>query len=334
MSTPASPTSLLQLLCFVHVVEAGSFAEAGRRLGITTSAVSKTIARFESTHGLKLLHRSTHSQSLTAEGETLLTEARDTLRSVERLEAALTATAQGGAKGRVRISAPTAFVRACLVPLLPTFLANHPDIGVDLRGSDATDDLALQGIDVAIRAGALDGIPGHIALPLLRFSWVACATPDFLKRHGTPETPAGLCGRGLIGFRNSATGRVQAWRFRPPRPGEEAIRVVPDGRVLADDAMSAWEMARLGQGIAWGPYWLAADELRAGRVVEIFRDWRDGATPMSVLRRERHVPSRTEAVIKFLRKSAALWSEPDSLPEQTGQQEDFAPKRVARKAAT
>src|SRR3954452_8092734 len=120
MSTSPSPTSLLQLLCFVHVVEAGSFAEAGRRLGITTSAVSKTIARFESTHGLKLLHRSTHSQSLTAEGETLLTEARDTLRSVERLEAALTATAQGGAKGRVRISAPTAFVRACLVPLLPT----------------------------------------------------------------------------------------------------------------------------------------------------------------------------------------------------------------------
>lgn len=312
MSTASSRTSLQQLLCFVRVVEAGSFAEAGRRLGMTTSGVSKTIARFESAHGVRLLHRSTHSQSLTADGEALLAEARDTLRSVERLEAALATTAGGGAKGRVRISAPTAFVRSCLVPILPAFLADHLDIGVDLRGSDAIDDLALQGVDVAIRAGILEGIPGHVSLLLLDFPWVACATPGFLERHGLPETPADLGGGGLIGFRNGATGRVQPWRFRPPRPGAEPFRVVPDGRVIADDALSAWEMARLGQSIACGPYWLVAEELRAGRVVEVLRDWRDVTTPMSLLRRERQVPRRTEAVIGFLRASAVLWSEPSA----------------------
>ena len=254
---------------------------------MTTSGVSKTIARFETAHGLKLLHRSTHSQSLTAEGEALLVEARDTLRSVERLEAALATTAHGGAKGRVRISAPTAFVRSCLVPLLPTFLADHPDIGVDLRGKDGVDDLALQGVDVAIRAGPLGGVPGHVSLPLIQFPWVACATADFLERHGHPETPAALSGGGLIGFRNGATGRVQPWRFRSPGGDGEPIRVVPDGRVIADDAVSAWEMARLGQGLAWGSYWLAAEELRAGRVVEVLRDWRElcGSMGDAVIRR-------------------------------------------------
>ena len=312
MSTTSAPTTLVQLLCFVHVVDAGSFAEAGRRLGVTTSAISKAITRLESEHGVKLLHRSTHSQSLTAEGQAVLGEARDTLRSVERLEAALGTAGEGEAKGRVRLSAPTAFIRSCLVPLLPRFLAEYPDIALDLRGSDAIDDLALQGIDIAIRAGPLKGVPSHVSLPLLDFPWIACATEQYLKRHGSPSTPAELVGRELIGFWNGATGRVQPWRFRSGRRLEEPLLVNPDGRVIADDAMSAWQMARLGQGIAWGPYWLAANDLRAGRVVELFRDWREGTTPMSILRRERDVPKRTGAVIGFLRKSASLWSEPIS----------------------
>lgn len=310
MSTPLSPASLLQMLCFVRVVEAGSFAEAGRRLGMTTSGVSKTIARFERAQGVRLLHRSTHSQSLTAEGEALLEDARDTLRSVERLEGALAMAAGGHAKGRVRISAPTAFVRCCLVPLLPAFLAEHPEIGVDLRGSDAADDLALQGVDLAIRTGSLDAVPGHVSLHLVDFPWVACATEAFLQRHGTPGTPVDLAGDGLIGFRNAGTGRLQAWRFRPERAGDDPIRVVPDGRIVADDAMSAWEMARLGQGIAWAPYWLAACDIRSGRTVEILREWRGEPSTLTVLRRERQVPRRTQAVIAFLRENAGHWSEP------------------------
>ena len=278
---------------------------------MTTSGISRAITRLEGEHGIKLLHRSTHSQSLTAEGEAVLAEARDTLRSVERLEAALATAAHGRPRGRVRLSAPNAFVRSCLVPLLPAFLADHPDIQLDLRGSDAIDDLALQGIDIAIRAGTLLGVPSHVSTPLLDFPWIACATKDYLERQAMPSTPADLDRRELIGFLNRATGRVQPWRFRSPHRAGEGFRLMPAGRVIADDAISAWDLALLGQGVAWGPYWLAADDLRAGRIVEIFRDWRDGTTPMSILRRERDVPQRTEAVISFLRASAVLWAEPD-----------------------
>lgn len=279
---------------------------------MTTSGVSKTVARFERAHGVRLLHRSTHSQSLTAEGEVLLAEARDTLRSVERLEDALATAAQGGVKGRVRISAPTAFVRTGLVPLLPAFREGYPEIRVDLRGTDASDDLALQGVDLAIRTGPVEGVPGHVSLHLLDFAWVACATPAFLKRHGSPNNPSDLGGNGLIGFRNGGTGRLQAWRFRPANPGREPIRIMPDGCIIADDATSAWELARLGHGIAWAPYWLAAADLRSGRVVEVLRDWRGKPSRLTVLRRERHVPHRTQVVIEFLRESVGHWSERDA----------------------
>ena len=87
---------------------------------------------------------------------------------------------------------------------------------------------------------------------------------------------------------------------------------MPDGRVIADDALSAWEMARLGQGIAWAPYWLAADDLRSGRAVEVLHDWRGDTTPMTILRRERHVPRRTQAVMTFLRENIVRWSEPEA----------------------
>ncbi|MCB8877885.1 LysR family transcriptional regulator [Acidisoma silvae] len=310
MSTPVSPATLLQLLCFVRVVEAGSFAEAARRLEMTTSGVSKTIARFEAANGIKLLHRSTHSQSLTPEGEALLAEARETLKSVERLEAALAMTAHGGFAGRVRISGPTAFIRSCLIPLVPEFLEAHPQIGIDLRASDAADDLASQGVDVAIRAGSLDGVPGQVAQALFDFPWVACAAPRYLARDGLPHTPAELAQKDLIGYRNGGTGRVQPWRFRAAHSGDEPIRVVPNGRVIADDGLSAWEMVRSGQGIAWAPYWLAAEDLRSGQAVEVLRDFRVETTAMSMLRRERQVPRRTGAAIAFLRKNAWRWTEP------------------------
>ncbi len=123
MSTPSGPASLLQLTCFVRVVEAGSFAETGRRLGMTTSGVSRAISRLETEHSIRLLHRSTHALSLTDEGEQVFDEARDVLRGSERIGVVLSQAADGGRAGRVRISAPPGFAHACLVPVLPRLSA-------------------------------------------------------------------------------------------------------------------------------------------------------------------------------------------------------------------
>ncbi len=296
MSTSLSAISLPQLRCFIAVVDAGSFAGAGRHLGMTTSGVSKTIARFEAEIGIKLLHRSTHALSLTDDGERLIDPARQAAQSIAVLEE-MVGSAAGGATGRVRISAPTALVRTYLVPALARFIEAHPDILLDIRAGDATIDLADAGVDLALRSGPLEGVPGHVRLPWFRFPWVACASPDYLARLGHPATPDDLASHDLIGFRNTRTGLVEAWRMR----GSEAQAAAPTWRTVFDDAEAAWRAAVAGWGIAWAPSWLAAEALRGGDMVEVLGDWREGETVMSILRRDRRlIPSRVAVIVAFL----------------------------------
>ena len=305
-------------MCFVRVVEAGSFAEAGRRLGMTTSGVSKAISRLEAEHGVRLLHRSTHALSLTDEGEQVLDDARDVLRGCERLGLALSQAADGGRAGRVRISAPPGFTRACLLPVLPRLLDAHPEIRVEFQASYDLVDLADAGVDLALRTGPLAGLPGHVSRALFSSPWCAYAAPGYLARRGTPSSPDDLAGHDLIGFRNSGNGRMNAWRFQNPAAAGESgavrhdaqARVVfdPHARVVFDDGSLAYDMACNGYGIVWAPEWLALGDLRSGRVVEVLRDWRSGEMLMSVVRRERRLtPRRVKVVIDFLGEAAKLW---------------------------
>ncbi len=310
MATSPAATSLLQLTCFVRVVEAGSFAEAGRRLGMTTSGVSRAITRLEADHGVRLLHRSTHALSLTDEGEQVLDGARDVLQGCERLGMVLARAADGGQAGRVRISAPPGFTRACLVPVLPRLLAVHPAIQIEVQASYRAVDLADEGVDLALRAGPLAAWPGHVSQKLFSSPWCAYATPGYLARRGTPLSPGELANHDLIGFRNSGNGQVGAWRFHDPAIAGEggAVRHDARARIVFDDGCAAYDMACNGHGIVWAPEWLALSDVRSGRVVEVLQDWRSGEMLMSVLRRERRLtPQRVRMVIAFLCEAARLW---------------------------
>lgn len=231
--------------------------------------------------------------------------ARAALRSIADAESLLGELAGSAAAGRVRISAPTAFARTCLVPILPGFLASHPDILIDLRASDTTVDLADSGVDLAIRSGQLDGLSGHIRLPWFPFPWVVCGTPDYLARRGMPTTPADLAQHDLIGFRNTRTGLIEPWRLL-----DRALTVSSTPwRLVLDDAEAAWRAVLAGIGIAWAPRWLAADALSSGAAVEVLRPWRGADTPMSILRRDRSlVPDRVQAVIGFLQSHTATFA--------------------------
>ncbi len=202
MSTLNSRASLLQLTCFVRVIEAGSFAEAGRRLGMTTSGVSKAISRLEADHQIRLLHRSTHALSLTEAGEMLLEEAREVLRGSDRVALVLSLAADGGLAGRARISAPPGFTIACLLPALARLLHAHPEIRIEVSASYDLVDLADEGVDIALRAGPLLGLPGHVSTPLISSPWCAYATPGYVARRGEPLCPRDLKDHELIGFRN------------------------------------------------------------------------------------------------------------------------------------
>lgn len=310
MSTPPLTVSLLQLMCFVRVAEAGSFAEAGRRLGMTTSGVSKAISRLETHHRVRLLHRSTHSLSLTEEGEQVLREARDLLSGSERLASILSQAADQGRAGRVRISAPPGFVRACLVPVLPRLLEAHPEIQVEVLASYDVIDFADNGVDLALRTGTGDGFPGHISQALFASPWCAYATAGYLARRGTPSTPNDLARHDLIGFRNSGDGRVGAWQFQ--NPGVEGdrgmVRFEAAARITFDDGGAAYAMASEGHGVVWAPEWLAINDLRSGRMIEVLASWRSSEMLLSIARPvHRLMPERVRAVINFLRDAANLW---------------------------
>lgn len=292
--------SLSQLRCFLAIVDGGSFAEAGRRLGLSTSVVSKTLNRLEAAHGVKLLHRSTHAVSPTAEGEALVGHARAAERALDDVIHALD-RAGSGEGGWVRLTAPVAFLRHCLMPLLPALRRLHPELRLDLRASNDFLDLADHGIDVAIRSGSLDGVPGHVQQPWFSCPWVVCATPGYLSGRAPPSTPAQLSEHQLIGFRTSQDGLVRAWRFRDPETGA-SIRLVPEPMLVMDDGESGWRAALDGLGIARAPLFLAADALRDGSVVELLRPWRDADMPVSILRRDTRLTlPRVAQLIAFLK---------------------------------
>lgn len=311
MSTPANFQRLVNLLHFARVVEAGSFAEAARRAGMTTSALSKAVSRFEQAHGVRLLHRTTHAISLTSEGERLLEGTRDLLREAERLEATLDRTAASGAGGRIRLSAPAPLIRARLARQMPTLLRANPDIELELKVDDGTCDLAAEGIDIAIRLGTLSGQPGVVTTPLGSFPWVLCATPRYVELIGAPRSPDDLDAHRQIGFRDPGTGRLMAWQFADPDSGT-VVRRLPRPRIVVEDMGSIWTMMRSGLGLAWLPAWVGLIELREGRVVELLRDWRIGETPIHAVRLERrHTPTRIRRLLDDLREAAAEWRHAD-----------------------
>jgi DNA-binding transcriptional LysR family regulator len=293
--------SFIQLRCFLAIVETGSFAEAGRRLGLSASAVSKTMARLEAAYDVKLLHRSTHAVSTTGEGRAVIDAVREAVRALAEVSQVLEHAAERTG-GTVRLTAPVGFMRHCLTPMLTVLRRTHPDIRFDLRASNELLDLAEHGVDLAIRTGPLNSVPGHVPIPWFTCPWVVCAAPAYLQRHRPPETPVDLIDHDLVGFRASEDGLVRAWTFREPGT-EVRLRMVPEPIAVFDDGETGWQAALDGLGLARAPLFLAAEALREGRMVEVLQSWRDGDMPVSILRREtRLTPTRVESVIAFLRR--------------------------------
>jgi DNA-binding transcriptional LysR family regulator len=298
--------SSVQLKCLVAVVDAGSFAGAGRRLGMTPSGVSKTIARLEEAQGVRLLHRSTHNLALTDAGEQVIEAARNVAAGLDHLRSALTLAADGDARGRIRLTAPVAFTRTQLLPLLAEFRSRHPGVVLDVRATDEMVDLADAGVDLALRAGEIVGVPGHLATSWFSFDWIACASPAYLESRGEPQAPDDLPRHDTIGFRNRGTGLVEPWWFAASQDSTVPQRIGVDCSIVVDDAEGVWRAVTLSMGIAWVPSWLAAPDLARGGVVEVLRRWRALRSPMTILRRDAaQVPSRVKDLMAFLRSRTA-----------------------------
>jgi DNA-binding transcriptional LysR family regulator len=289
-------TGISDIECFVRTVDLGSFAAVGIEIGLTPSGVSRIVTRLEDRLGVKLIHRTTRRLALTPEGETFLAHARGILSAVEVAHAAVAST-HGRARGHVRLNSGTAFAKHRLARLLPDFIAQYPDITIDLSVSDQRIDPISERVDVTIRVGPLADSE-LIAVRLGEVRRVIAASPRYLAVHGTPRKPADLLRHNCLLL--SGFSRLSQW---PLFENDKRVLVAAKGNVTSDSAELLLDLALAGMGILRLGDFLGETALAQGQLVPLLADCHDDdPQPITaLLLPDRQSIPRVRAVVDFLK---------------------------------
>lgn len=247
---------LRNLRVFVEIAQAGSLAAAGRRLQLSAMAVSRGLSTLEQQVGARLVHRSTRSLSLTAEGEALFPHARTILEEEAQARAAIHPATRGIA-GMLRVTCSASFARKVLMPLIPGLLDEHPELQIDLLATDTIADLTGQGIDLAIRHATLPD-SGLIARRIAQGHRQLCAAPSYLEEHGMPLRMADLAKHRCLRMSG-----VTHWAFG------QGKRCPVGGRFTASSIEALHDACLAGMGIAALADWNVEADLATGRLVAI-----------------------------------------------------------------
>ena len=260
--------SLSGILMFVQVAETRSFTEAGRQLGLSSSAVGKTIARMEERLRVRLFHRSTRSITLTAEGTLFLERCRRILSEIDAAESELSGLA-GSPRGRLRVGTPQ--LGDLMMPAFDGFMERYPEIELDIDMSDRMVDVIEEGFDAVIRTG--EQTDSRLAARRLgSCAHVLVASPKYLKGHGVPASPRDLESHFCLQHKFPATGKLENWPLRldtsEPEPVLPATMTANTVEPLAYAAIR-------GRGIAFLPTFLVREALEDGRLVRVLDDYLD-----------------------------------------------------------
>lgn len=282
------------LAMFAAVVEQGSFSAAGRLLGLSPSAVSRTIDRIEARLGVRLLLRSTRALSITAEGQAYLQAARRILADLDDAEQQI--ADQGAPRGRLRVSAALSHGRLCIVPLLGEFAALYPHILVDIALTDTVIDVAAGQADVAVRFGLLADST-LTARRLGETRRLIVASPDYLARFGEPQVPEDLHRHNCLNFNFRRAEPV--WPFL--RDGREFALTVK-GNIEANNGETLGQLAAIGVGIARVGAFSVAQEIAEGRLMPILEAFNPGDVEIihAVFVGGATTPARIRAFVDFL----------------------------------
>lgn len=254
------------LAAFVTVAEHGSFAAAAKKLGRDASVISRRVTELERQLGVRLLSRTTRRVVLTEVGSHYYRRVQnllDELDSASREASDIAASP----RGLLRISVPVTFGRQWIAPLLPSFLARHPQVQIDARFSDRVVDVVAEGFDVAIRVGVLRD-SSLMAHKIASYRYLLVAAPSYLAKHGTPRAPDDLRDHACLGFSGHA-----AWPDWLLKKDGKRKTIRPTGPLIADNSEVILMAAIEGVGITFAADWLVGPALRTGKLVEILKGW-------------------------------------------------------------
>jgi DNA-binding transcriptional LysR family regulator len=291
---------LKQLESFVSVATKGTLTAAAQAEGVAPAIMGRRLDALEERLGVKLLVRTTRRISLTHEGSAFLEDCQRLLTDLANAEASVSA---GGVKatGHLRITAPAGFGRRHVAPLVPKFRELHNDVTISLNLSDRVVDIAGEGYDCAVRVGDLPD-SSLVSVRLADNQRLCVATPEYLKRHGTPTHPHDLARFDCLVLSSDAS-QTRGWAFQVPKgEGSEVIHYRPSGPMDCSDGqvLHAWCLA--GYGIAWRSIWEVESDLEAGRLVAVLEEF--AAPPngiYAVFPQRKHLPLRVRLWLDFLK---------------------------------
>lgn len=287
-------SDLDDLAAFAVLMDVGSFTLAAQQLGWSKGQLSKRISALETSHGVKLLHRTTRRLSLTAAGAMLLPQAQALVRQMEGARQTL-AMLKDELAGPVRITVPVSLGETFFESLLLEFAATYPQLQVELELNNGYRDLLGDGFDLAIRTEVRDDAR-LVARPLLAMQELTCASPAYLQQHDEPRTPAQLSGHRCL-LNSHYSGREE-WLYHQRH---ELLRVQVSGSFASNHYSLLKKAALLGAGIARLPSYMVHAELAEGRLKWLLRDYQTRSVPLFLVHPyQGAMPRRVQVLADYL----------------------------------
>jgi DNA-binding transcriptional LysR family regulator len=282
---------------FCRSAELGSFTAAAAAAGVTPAAVSRSVGRLEGRLGVRLFVRTTRQIRLTDDGRVYYEQCQQGLLQIADAGRLVTGQ-QVVPVGALRISAPTTYAHYRLFPMLPRFVAAYPKVQIEISVSNRNIDFVEEGFDLAIRLGTPQD-SRLVARKLEDATLGLFASPDYLKRHGTPKNLADLKKHDCIQFVLPSTGRPLPWLLR--EGGEDVERTLGGSVRVFDDVLGCFNHARAGGGMVQIYHFIAGEAVRRGELVEVVKRCGGRTRPFSVLYpQNRHMSARVRAFVDFL----------------------------------
>lgn len=293
-ATPLDRIDLFRI--FARVVECASFTRAADTLGMPRSSVSAAVMELEARVGARLLHRTTRKVSATQDGLAFYERCLRLIADVEDAESLFHQTT-ALPSGRLRIDVPGRIGRLIIAPALPEFLEQYPDIDIDFGATDRAVNLVEEGVDCVLRVGPLSS-SGMIARPIGKLPLINVASPNYLARHGRPQTPEDLGGHWAVNYASPSTSRIEDWEWVE----DGVVRTLAmRSRVTANSAEAYIACCLAGLGLIQIPAYDVRPHVEAGELVEVMPGHQAEPMPMALLYPHRqHLSRRLQVFADWL----------------------------------